>query len=73
MTNPANVCHSGARVCWGMAQTARVVGVPANRATWWVMAGGDDRAWLCGMGEAAGWNSKAEYLAANINAVLENG
>ena len=30
--------------------------VPGNWATWWVMAGADDRAWLCGMDEVAGLN-----------------
>ena len=37
------------------------------------MAGADDRAWLCGMDEAAGLNSQVEYLEANGNIVLENG
>ena len=51
----------------------RAAGVPPNWATWWVMAGADDRAWLCGMDAAAGWNSQVEYLEANNNVVLENG
>ena len=39
-------------------------GVPGNHATWWVMAGGNDRAWLCGMDEVARLNSLMEYLEA---------
>ena len=51
----------------------RVVGVPANWATWWVMAGTNNCAWLCGMDADAGLNSQVEYLEANNNVVLENG
>ena len=51
----------------------RAAGVPANWATWWVMACADDRGWLCGMDEAAGLNRQEEYLELNSNVVLENG
>ena len=40
-------------------------GMPANGATWWVLAGADDRAWLWGMDAAARLNSKVEYLDVN--------
>ena len=45
-------------------------GDPKKWATWWVMTGADDRAWLCGMHHAAGLNGQIEYLETNCNVVL---
>ena len=41
------VCHSGGCIRRVWPGGPRAVGVLANWATWWVMAGADYRAWLC--------------------------
>ena len=50
-----------------------VAGDPKKWATWWVMTGADDRAWLCGMDQAADLNGQKEYLDTNCNVVLTGG
>ena len=48
-------------------------GGPKKWATWWLMTGADDRAWLCGMDQAADLNGQIEYLETNCNVVLTGG
>ena len=69
----ANIFHLDGCICWGLAQWPPSCRCAANWAIWCVMAGPDDRAWLCGIHEAPGLNSQVEYLESNNNVVLENG
>ena len=48
-------------------------GDPKKWATWWVMTGADDRAWLCGMDQAADLNGQIEYLETNHHVGLAGG
>ena len=67
---PLLVCVDSCPLLWRMSATRadifigvwpagpRLAGALANWATWWAMAGADDRAWLCGIDEAAGLSTR---------------